>query len=85
MTVSETKPSSRMKVAENVRVLRMAMGVSQEALALKAGFHRTYVSQVEREMVNLTVDNLDKLARALKVDSARLLAIPRKKKEKASP
>lgn len=74
-----------MKVAENVRVLRMAMGVSQEALALKAGFHRTYVSQVEREMVNLTVDNLDKLARALKVDSARLLAIPRKKKEKASP
>lgn len=70
MTRSRT---SRSLLAENVRALRIAQDVSQERLAQTAGFHRTYVSQIELERVNLTLDNLDKLAAALGVEPHLLI------------
>jgi transcriptional regulator with XRE-family HTH domain len=51
--------------------------LSQEALAEMAGFHRTFVSQVEREMNNISVDNIERLAEALGVDILELLAKPK--------
>ena len=42
-------------VATNVRDARKAAGLSQEALADAAGVDRTYVSQVERRLRNLTI------------------------------
>lgn len=39
-----------------------------------AGFQRTYVSQVERRVMNITLDNLQKIAVVLDVPVARLLA-----------
>jgi transcriptional regulator with XRE-family HTH domain len=80
MTASSPESPLRHVLAENVRVLRTGLGVSQEDLAVKAGFHRTYVSQIEREKVNLTLDNLAKLADALKVAPAKLLSPPKTKK-----
>lgn len=72
---AEQKPTSaRTLLATNTRRLRTELGVSQEQLAVTAGFHRTYVSHVEREVANVTVDGLDKLAGALGVPVARLLA-----------
>jgi transcriptional regulator with XRE-family HTH domain len=69
------KPArARTLVAINTRQLRTELGLSQEQLALTAGFHRTYVSQLERELANVSVDGLDKLAEALGVSAARLLA-----------
>lgn len=57
-----------------MRRLRETQALSQEALAEKAGFHRTYVSQVERCKANITLDNVEKLAEQLDVPLHELLA-----------
>lgn len=69
-------PEARTLLAINVQQIRTEMGVSQEKLAEKAGFHRTYVSQVERCEANASTDNVQKLADALSVPVARLFQIP---------
>jgi transcriptional regulator with XRE-family HTH domain len=61
-------------VAANVRRYRVAIGLSQEALADKAGLHRTYISQVERKQNNTTLTVLAKMAKALGVRPDQLLA-----------
>lgn len=61
-------------VAANVRRLRLATGLSQEALADRSGLHRTYVSSIERAQRNLTVENIFNLAAGLGVDPRELLA-----------
>ena len=65
--------TGRQRLAENIRQVRLAQGMSQEALAEAAGFHRTFVSQIERQMNNVSIDNIERLARALGVDLAELL------------
>ncbi len=55
----------RARVANNLRRPRIERGVSQENLAVDAFVDRTYVSGIEREEFNPTVDILDRLALAL--------------------
>lgn len=57
---------------KRVRDLRLLAGLSQEQLADAAGIHRTYLSSLERGQRNVGLDNIIALARALKVDAARL-------------
>jgi transcriptional regulator with XRE-family HTH domain len=57
-----------------VRVLRERTGLSQEALADRAGLHRTYVGSVERGERNISLANIHRLADALGVTSAELLS-----------
>ena len=66
-------PTGRERLAENLRKLRLARGLSQEALAEAADFHRTFVSQIERQRNNISLDNIERLARALGVDLIELL------------
>ncbi|OJA91028.1 hypothetical protein BGV50_28515 [Burkholderia ubonensis] len=63
----------RSEVARHIRAIRKSAGVSQERLGEVAGFHRTYVGNVERGVANLSLDDLEVLASVLKVDPARLL------------
>ena len=70
----------RKVLALNLKRLREAAGLSQEALGLECGVHRTYVSGVERGVRNPTVTVLAKLARALKAPAAKLLEEPPKTK-----
>jgi len=69
----------RRRVGLNVKHLRQERGLSQEALAFECGLHRTYISGVERGVRNPTVVVLEKIARALKAPSSRLLDVPVRK------
>lgn len=62
-----------MVFAGNVRRLRTERGLSQEALAEAAGVHRTYVGMIERGEKNVTIYNIERIARALDVSPAFLL------------
>lgn len=70
---SRTGNSLRHRVAVHVRSIRVNSGLSQEALSELAGFHRTYVSQVERAVNNITLDNLERIANALGIDASALM------------
>jgi len=63
-------------VARNVRAMRKAAGLSQEELADLAEIDRTYVSQVERGLRNLTISVLARISRALKTSPDKLLVAP---------
>ncbi|NZA27191.1 helix-turn-helix transcriptional regulator [Luteimonas sp. SJ-92] len=64
---------ARRRIAANVKRHRAERGLSQEKLAELASFHRTYVSQLERCVTNITIDGLERLAVALDVDVTDLL------------
>jgi transcriptional regulator with XRE-family HTH domain len=42
--------------------LRERKGISQEALALEIGFHRTYISQLERSINSPTLRTIQKIS-----------------------
>jgi transcriptional regulator with XRE-family HTH domain len=62
------------RFGSRVRDSRQAASLTQEGLAERAGVHWSYIGQVERGQVNLTLHNMVKLARALDVDLAELVA-----------
>ena len=66
--------SARARLAKNLRLLRARDGLSQEALADLVDLHRTYVGSIERSERNVSLDNIEKLAWALKVDVSDLLS-----------
>jgi transcriptional regulator with XRE-family HTH domain len=63
----------RRAVGQNVRSLRLRLGLTQEELAEKAEFHWTYVSGVERGRYNISLDSLVRLAKALGIKPFELL------------
>lgn len=56
-----------------VRGARLALGLSQEKLALDCGLDRTYISSVERGKRNVSLINIHKLAGALGISPTELL------------
>ena len=62
----------RKSFAANLRRERLALGLSQKALAHMAGLDRTYVGSVERAERNISIDNIERLARALGLEPADL-------------
>ena len=68
-------------LAENIRIFRRQMGLSQETLADMCSLHRTYVGSIERKERNVTIASLAVLARALGVSVPELLT-PREHEQK---
>jgi len=62
----------RASFGRRLRVLRLERGMSQEELAFRSGLHRTYVSSTERGARNVSLLNIEKLAKALKVSISDL-------------
>ncbi len=66
----------RAQFASATRERRHALGWSQERLAEAAGLHRTYVSGVERGERNISIDNIERLCRALGSTPAEMMGKP---------
>lgn len=64
-------------LAFNVRRYRVHKSMSQEQLGLSAELDRTFISQVERARINVSLDNIEKLAITLGVDAALLFVRPK--------
>jgi len=65
-------PEKRLGLA--IRKIRIEAGWSQEALSFKAGLHRTYIGVIERGEKNLTLRNAIRIAKALGIKAAEILA-----------
>ena len=50
---------------DKVRKERNKLELSQEELAIKAGVHRTYIGMIERAEKNITLENIEKVVKAL--------------------
>ena len=72
-TPTNAASSAREVLAANLIRLRAEKGWSQEALAFECGLHRTFVAHVERQARNISLDNLERLALALGVQTFSLL------------
>ena len=62
----------KIKFGLRLRELRKARNISQEELMAATGIHRTYLSEVERGIRNISIVNVEKLARALHVDAMEM-------------
>ena len=62
------KKTILVKFGKKIREVRIKRGLSQEALADIANVHRTYIGMVERAEKNITLVNIQKLSKALKID-----------------
>ena len=74
----------RQILAENVKSRRLKTGESQEAFAERAKLHRNYPGRIERCESNVTIEVIDKIAKALNTTVCALLGgdeIPRKRQK----
>lgn len=65
----------RRSFADAVRSERQQLGLSQEEFADRAGVHRTYVSEVERGLRNISLDNIERFASALHLRVSELFRV----------
>lgn len=56
----------------NVRQYRNQLGISQEKFAELCGLHRTYISDIERFNRSISLDNIQKIADALQIETYKL-------------
>ena len=69
------KDDTKVLFGKRVRELRLKMGVSQEALADLAEVHRTYMGSIERGEVNISLENIVRIGRTMKVAPKELLSL----------
>jgi transcriptional regulator with XRE-family HTH domain len=65
-------------LCKNLKAIRQQRGISQEKLAELASLHRTYISSVERGQRNISIDNIERIAKALEISAEALLKPSRK-------
>jgi transcriptional regulator with XRE-family HTH domain len=68
-----TLPALKLTLSTNIKRLRKEQGISQEKLALKADIDRSYMSEVERQLANPSIEALLKISNALEVAPSELL------------
>jgi len=67
-----SKQKILIKFGNRVRDFRKELGISQEQLSFKADLHRTYIGMIERAEKNITLVNIEKIAKALNVELKEL-------------
>ena len=73
MRGKKTPLSPRQVFGKNVKRARLLRDLSQEQVGLEAGMTRNYVGDVERGDRNIAIDNMARLAVALKIPLHELL------------
>lgn len=63
---------TRKQFGKRLKELRKKADLSQEELGFRSGLHRTYIGSIERAEQNISVDNIHRLAKALKVSVEEL-------------
>ena len=63
----------RVRFGKAVRRLRLAREHSQEAFAANAKINRSYMGQIERGEVNISLDSIEKIADSLKITVGELM------------
>ncbi len=61
------------KFGDRVREERLKLGLSQEKFAEKVGVHRTYIGMIERAEKNITLENIEKIAKAFNLTPKDLM------------
>ncbi len=56
----------------NVKIYRTQAGLSQQKLADKCGLHRTYISDIERFRRSIALENVQRIADALDIETYKL-------------
>ena len=64
--------TDRIRFGKQVRELRLRSGLTQEALATRAGLHPTYIGGIERGERNVGLDNILRIADALNAHPSEL-------------
>lgn len=67
------KHPNLVKIGKRIQTLRKEKGFSQEGFAYAANIARTYMGRVERGEQNISIQNLIKIALALKVEVSELI------------
>lgn len=62
-----------LRIGSLIRKRRVELEITQEMLALQCNIDRSYMGRIERGEVNLTVEKLYMIAKALEVDVEQLL------------
>lgn len=57
-----------LKFGKKIKEERLKQNLSQENLAIKAGVHRTYIGMIERAEKNITLENIERITKALKLN-----------------
>ena len=70
------KCDAQLLFAANMRRIRLAKSLTQEKVAEYAELHKNYISSVERGERNISICNIERIARALGVPMAELLSPP---------
>ena len=68
-----TPQSLRLVFARNIRLMRIDAGMSQERLAAEAGLDRTFVGTLEQGQRNISIDNIELIAKAIDAPAGELL------------
>jgi ribosome-binding protein aMBF1 (putative translation factor) len=70
---AQVKSAILIRFGQRVRQERTRRKLSQEQLAELAGVHRTYIGMIERAEKNITLESIEKLAKALDLPPGELL------------
>jgi transcriptional regulator with XRE-family HTH domain len=71
---TQQNPSAKSVLAKKLKRLRRASGMSQQELAEAANVGRSLIIEIEAGASNPTLDNLERIAKALKTDIVGLFS-----------
>jgi len=66
--ISSNNENINILFGKRVKECRTNLGISQEELGYMTGLHRTYIGHIERAEKNITLKNIEKIAKSLNID-----------------